>query len=257
MSFYPGINLRVSTNPMGFEYGPEVFGPEPEYRRLDSIRQSLHDAQCDGPDPVYAIAMDVGEKEHRQELEERMLLYGVVVYAKGRLGQEPVRSQGHVHKVSSHSNCSPPELYEIWQGRAFVYMQESVLDEPGRCYAVEAVAGDKVLVPPGWAHATISADPQSPLVFGAWCDREYGFEYGEIRARRGLAWYPLLSPKNEIEWHNNEMYKRSDLVIKRPRQYRELALDHRPIYQIFRENREAFNWIPYSSSLDIWKSFEP
>ena len=33
-----------------------------------------------------------------------------------------------------------------------------------------------VIVPPGWVHATISADPKQPLTFGAWCDRDYGFE---------------------------------------------------------------------------------
>ena len=43
------------------------------------------------------------------------------------------------------------------------------------------------MVPPGWAHATVSASAGEPMTFGAWCDREYGFEYDEVRARGGLA----------------------------------------------------------------------
>jgi len=51
-------------------------------------------------------------------------------------------------------------------------MQETAEDQSGRCFAVIAQTGDVVIVPPYWAHATISADPEQPLTFGAWCDRE-------------------------------------------------------------------------------------
>ena len=128
--FDPGLDVRALREPMDFEYGPGVFGPSPEMRTLDTIRKSLRDPTCAGPDPVYAIAMDVGREEHRRELRDRHLLFGVVTYAAGRLGEEPVRSQGHVHKVASRSGWSPPELYEIWAGRAVVTMQERAADDP-------------------------------------------------------------------------------------------------------------------------------
>ena len=208
---------------MGFEYGPGVFGPSPELRSLDAIRKSLRDPACTGPDPVYAIAMDVGREEHRKELLGRHLLFGVVTYAAGRLGEEPVRSQGHVHKVASRSGWSPPELYEIWAGRAVVYMQERAADDPGRCFAIEAGPGEVVVVPPGWAHATVSADAREPMTFGAWCDREYGFEYAEVRARGGLAWFPLLGEDGRIGWRANPRYSARPLVERRARAYPELG----------------------------------
>ena len=40
-------------------------------------------------------------------------------------------------------------------------MQERAADDPGRCYAIEAGPGEVVVVPPGWAHATVSVDPQA------------------------------------------------------------------------------------------------
>ena len=43
-----------------------------------------------------------------------------------------------------------------------------------------------VVVPPYWVHATISTNADESLVFGAWCDREYGFEYAEIRRHKVL-----------------------------------------------------------------------
>jgi len=188
MAFDPGFDIRFQFDPLGFDYGPECFGPEVDNRTLASIQPSLLDSECKGPEIVYSIAMDVGNNRHRDLLEKMHLLFGAVTYAKGRLGREPIRSQGHVHKVSSYADgWSTPEVYQVWTGKAVIYMQESAQDDPGRCFAVYASPGEIVVVPPGWAHATISADPTEPLTFGAWCDRDYGFEYDMIREHRGLA----------------------------------------------------------------------
>src|SRR5439155_84481 len=119
-------------------------------------------------------------------------LFGIVMYAKGSLGDGPVQSQGHVHAVSPHCGWSTPELFEIWEGRAIVYGQENSEDNPGRCVAIEAEPGDRVVMPPRWAHFVANADSQSVLIFGAWCDRQYGFDYAQVRAHGGLAWFPLM-----------------------------------------------------------------
>ena len=259
MSFAPGLDVRTREGSLGFEFGPGVFGPATEFRSLDSIRPSLHDPQCAGPDPVYAIVMDVGRHEHRAELERRNLLFGIVTYAAGRLGREPVRSQGHVHRVSQHSGWRPPEVYEIWRGRAVVYMQEFAADDPGRCFAVEGGPGDVIVVPPGWAHATISADPQTPLTFGAWCDREYGFEYDAVRARHGLAWYALLDDAGRLEWSRNLHYVSRELHSGPPRAYPELGLEKgTPIYAQFARHPAAMQWVSEPALLkDKWPGFTP
>ena len=260
MSFDPGLDVRVTENPMGFRFGPDTFGPVPEYRRLDSIRKSLLDPVCEGPDPVYAIAMDVGKREHRRVLEKRDLLFGIVTYAAGRLGNEPVRSQGHVHRISAHSGWSPPELYEIWRGRGVVYMQEFVANDPGRCFAVQGEPGDVVVVPPGWAHATISADPDTPLTFGAWCDRDYGFVYDQVRAHRGLAWYALLDGTGHLRWQRNPNYFPAELCVGPPRRYRELGLEESstPIYAQFEKDPASIQWVS-SPGLqeESWTGFIP
>ncbi len=46
-------------------------------------------------------------------------------------------------------------------------------------------------MPPAWAHFVVNADPHSRLIVGAWCDRQYGFDYSQMRAHHGLAWFPL------------------------------------------------------------------
>ena len=254
-----GLDITMD-DAMRFSYGTDCFGPEPEFRALDSIRQSLLNNDCDGPEIVYSIVMDVGKKKHREKLNQMMLLFGVVGYAAGKLGLEPIRSQGHIHKISLHSGWSPPEVYEIWQGKATIYMQEYADDVPGRCFAVMAESGDVVIVPPGWAHATISADASTPLVFGAWCDREYGFEYDKVRAHRGLAWYPLLNNNNQIEWQANSNYKKSELIIKKPRNYYEdfAIYSEAPIYKQFEAMPETFQFVSKPGlKKEAWKNFVP
>lgn len=252
-----GLDMRVHNQPMGFSYGEEVIGPVPEIRKLDQIRASLRDPGCDGPEDVYAIVMDVARLQDRDELKKRMLLFGVVTYASGRLGDEPIRSQGHIHRISEHSGWSPPELYEIWQGKAIIYMQEYVADDPGRCFAVYAGPGEKVLVPPGWAHATISALPDEPLTFGAWCDREYGFEYDAVRAYKGLAWYPLLQDEH-IAWLHNRCYMPGRLQVTSPRQYTEFGLTDDPLYQQFIDDPARFQFISRPGIAGAkWVNFQP
>lgn len=259
MLFDPGFAIAPTENPMGFIYGKDIFGPEVENRRLDDIRKSLMDPQSDGPEIVYAIAMDVGKTKHRELLDRMHLLYGVVTYAAGKLGKEPIRSQGHIHKVSDHSGWSTPEVYEIWSGEAIIYMQEYADDDPGRCFAVYAKPGDVVIVPPYWAHATISANPDKPLTFGAWCDRNYGFYYEKVRAHKGIAWFPVFNERNEIEWVANPEYNTSRLITKTPADYNELGIQKgKPIYTLFEENPETFLYVPQPQLKgEVWKYFEP
>lgn len=259
MTFDPGFDIRPTTDPLGFRYGRGVFGPSCELRTLDAIRPSLRNPRCEGPDPVYAIAMDVGTEDRREDLLARNLLFGVVTYASGRLGEEPVRSQGHVHAVSKSCGASTAELYEIWSGRAVILMQESDGDDPGRCFAVTAEEGEVVVVPPGWAHATISADPSQPLTFGAWCVRDFGFDYRGVRVHNGLAWFPLLEA-NRLCWEANPHYPvRTRLVEKGPEDYASLGLKKGvPVWKQYLQDPESVLWVPQPDRAAAqWTGFVP
>lgn len=259
MLFNPGFDIKPKINPLGFEYGSETFGPKAENRLLKDIRLSLKEPDCVGPDVVYSIAMDVGKKQHKDLLKNLHLLYGVVTYSSGKLGDEPIRSQGHIHKKSPLTLVSTPEVYEIWNGKAIIYMQEFAEDNPGRCFAIVAEPGQVVIVPPNWAHATISADPTQPLTFGAWCDREYCFEYDGVRSHNGIAWFPVFNERNKIEWEANPKYKRKELIIKSPREYSDLNIvKGEPIYRTFEKDNHAFNYVVDPKlKKEIWNNFVP
>ncbi len=256
--FDPGFSIRLPANSLVFEYGDGAFGPRPEMRRLDDIRRSLRDPQCNGPDPVYSIVMDIGEQADAATLQHRNLLFGAVVYVSGRLGDEPVRSQGHVHAVAPHSGWSTPELFEIWEGHAIVYAQEFTHDAPGRCIAVQAGPGDVVVAPPGWAHCVINASESERMIFGALCERQYGFVYDGVRAHGGLAWFPVWRGES-IEWQPNPRYQPSSLAMRPARTYPELGLRQGvPIYRQFQQDPDRLQWVSDPARVaSLWTTLEP
>ena len=50
--FDPRLGVHSHADDLTFRYDEGVFGPQPEFRRLDHIRRSLRELRCDGPDPV-------------------------------------------------------------------------------------------------------------------------------------------------------------------------------------------------------------
>ena len=259
MKVDPGFNIMPTTEPMGFRLGFDCFDNGVEVRKLDAIRKSLRDPNCVGPKDVYAIMMDVGCKRDREDIVRRNLLFGVVTYAAGRLGDEPIRSQGHIHAVSASCGWSTPELYEIWDGEAVIYMQERAEDDPGRCFAVRAKAGDVVVVPPSWAHATISADPTCPLTFGAWCVRDFGFDYHGVRAHGGIAFFPLFDADGTLRWEKNAAYGDCRLVEKSPEPYSQLGIARgESVYSQFVRDNDRFLWVARPALKEReWEGFVP
>ena len=228
MAFAPGFEIAPTKNPIGFVYGEDVFGPEVEIRRLDDIRESLSDPNAQGPDELYAIAMDVGDKADREEIAKRNLLFGVVTYAAGMIGREPVRSQG------------------------------SGSDNPGKCYASYARPGDVVIVPPGYVHATVNADVKRNLTFGAWCVRDYGFDYETVRNHGGIAYYPFVE-NGSLKWSPNPAYSGGELIIKNARTCEDFSLEAGvPVYTQFQKDKERFLFVADPARCpELWKNFEP
>lgn len=258
--FTPTLDVKITGTPLGLEFiSPTLCAQETEYRALDSIRSSLLDVNCSGPDPVYAINMDVCQKGDLPDLIEKDQLYGVVAYASGLLGKEAVRSQGHRHGISISSNSRTGEAYQIWQGSAYICMQRPREDGTLDFWAVKAEAGDIVLVHPDWIHATVNADPSQTLVFGAWCVRDYTFEYEEVRSKRGMAFYPTFDSSHRIEWLPNPRYKKAVLHQKFPETYAPFGLkQQRCIYRQYKETPALFEFITKPlKHLKKWENFIP
>lgn len=258
MGFYPGFDITAQKDSFGFCYGRGVFGPEPEIRCLNDIRASLEDPHCNGPEMLYAISMDVGMEEDREEIMKRNLLYGAVTYAAGMVGREPVRSQA-ISTLSALLAAAPHRrCMRYGKGRRLFICRspERIIRElVSQFMPVQAMWS---LYPPCWVHATVNADVTHPMTFGAWCIRNFGFEYGQVRRHGGIAHFPYVE-NGSIMWRENPGYRGHSLEEKAPREYVELGIQKgKPIYTQFRENKDRFSFVTNPQAYQaIWEGFRP
>lgn len=149
---------------------------------------------------------------------------------------------------------------QAWKGYDGLrdYLNQLRGDIPGRCFAVEAGPGEVVLVPPGWAHCTISVDSSQPLAFGAWCVREYGFAYEGVRSHGGLAYFPIWR-EDQLEFVKNPRYGESQFIHKSPRKYKKFQIQERvPIYTQFEQSPQKFRFIVHPEEYEsLWQEFIP
>ena len=88
--------------------------------------------------------------------------------------------------------------------------------------------------------------------------RDFGFDYAEVRAHQGVAWFPVVEG-NQIKFIANENYKKSELIIKEPRIYEEFQIEKGiPIYQQFVDNPDKFLFVSRPQiAMEIWENFIP
>ena len=143
-------------------------------------------------------------------------------------------------------------------GRACIYMQESGGDDAGNCYAVYGGPGDVIIVPPGWVHATVNACPEKPMTFGAWCIRDYGFDYRDVRRHGGIAFFPLWE-SGKLVWTANRNYRSERLMEKNARDYPDFGLSKgEPIYLQYRKQPDRFRFVTDPREFSrLWETYAP
>ena len=93
------------------------------------------------------------------------------------------------------------------------------------------------------------------MTFGAWCDREYGFEYDEVRARGASRTTRCWSPTGRVAAQPEIPARR--LAQRRARTYPELGLEPGvPVYELFaRDPRRSVGLRP-ARLAPLWEGFE-
>jgi len=190
MAAHAGFAVELEPRSLTLAFGAGVTSAPAVVRRLDDVRALLRDPLATGPDHLYTIYMDIHVPGRAEALRSLGLGYGAVVYNHGAIGGEAMRSQGHVHSAPPATGVAFSEVYEFWHGRGLVYMQDSASAAVSDVVVIEAGPGDKVVIPPGWAHATVNLG-RGPMVFGAVYALEARLLYEPLRRLRGMAHYVL------------------------------------------------------------------
>ena len=252
LSAVSGLDLHLDRDQLLLQFGPGLVYPAREVRHLDDIRSMIEDSVSPGPDPLYAIYMDVYRKEDGPILRDQGLLYGSVLYNRGTMGREYVRSQGHLHSRAGGTGPRYSEVFEFWSGHGFLYLQREAEPEVKRVLLVPVGPGDRVVLPCGWVHLVITTG-KDVLAFGAWCARDNTFEYDALRALGGAAYF-FHTDGSAVP---NPRYRSvAPLEIVPPDTLPDLGIPrNRPLYMSWREHPSVFAFMAHPElARDAWRN---
>ena len=96
------------------------------------------------------------------------------------------------------------------------------------------------------------------LTFGAWCVRDYGFDYRDVSRHGGIVYFPI-SDGDSLKWRKNPAYIGVELIEKEARTWDDFDLEAgEPIYTQFQKDRDRFMFVADPRRYqNIWKGFEP
>lgn len=178
---------------------------EPDVRQLDEMRGLLLDteyANSASNRPLYCMYRDLYRTEqHRAVMQDHDLRFDITVMANQPLGREYVKTKGHYHP-EAQQGVAYPEIYEVMDGKAHYLLQKK--DGSGGIadvIVVEATAGDKVVIPPGYGHITINPTDQQ-LKMANWVSTRFESQYGDMVEKQGGAYYETIAG----DWVRNQQY---------------------------------------------------
>lgn len=177
-----GLPLQLKDEKLVF--GKGMLKVKPDVRSLQEMKPVLLDENVKGPKELYYMYRDVMLTKDKKHFEKHFYRYDITILKPGYLGREHIKTFGHYHEEYKHG-VRYPEVYEVIYGKALYLFQTD--DD---CRIIEAHAGDKVIVPPNYGHATINIG-ETPLVMSNLGKRRYTSDYDPIRKKHGMMYYEI------------------------------------------------------------------
>ena len=161
--------------------------PIPLPRTIGEIRGVLMDPSCECPEPLYYMYRDLARSPgDRAWLGSEGIRYDITLIPARTLCGEYVKTKGH-HHPPGPSGVPYPEVYEVLEGRAHFLLQTRTAED---VRLVEAGAGDRAIVAPGFGHVTINPGRET-LVLANIVSTRFESDYSAYEELRGAAYYEL------------------------------------------------------------------
>lgn len=145
---------------------------------------------------VYHMYRDLGLSQDLQVIHEAGLEYDLTVIPPGKIGDEFAKTIGHYHPYKHGTQVRYPEVYEVIYGKVFWLLQSASedLERLEEVYLIEASRGEKILVPPGFGHASINPT-DDVLVLSNWQPLGNQGIYEPYESHSGAAYYVTLAQR--------------------------------------------------------------
>ncbi len=248
-----GLDLKLDIERPRLIFGEDIKFSTPAVRTIDQMKEVLLDKDIREPVELYYMYRDIHKTTDSPILKEHKLRFDVTVIKSSHLGREFMKTAGHYHPGSFG------ELYEVVFGRCLCLLQRPDSEDYRvikEVILVEAVQGQKIVIPPGFGHILINPGPDC-LVTSNWVSGCFSSSYELYREAKGAAYFVIL-PDNTSEGMTTPGLKIKINIIKN-QQFKELArikfakpageikrfslMENNPIYNIINRNAQALNFL--------------
>ncbi|MBT9172531.1 MAG: Glucose-6-phosphate isomerase [Syntrophomonadaceae bacterium] len=228
----------------GLLFGPGLSSVAPDIRRRRDMLEVLFEPEAAGPEELYYMYRGVCRETDSTLIRQHGLRYDVTILRPGTVGSEYIKTAGHYHPIKPGTEFTYPEVYEVLHGRAHYLLQTEPDEEGVEAVLMEATAGDKVLIPPGYGHITINPGP-GWLVMSNWVAEGFASLYAPIKELGGGAYFALAGNGEEERLVVNPRYRPTPRIsARRPADLPEFGLVRgRPMYFAFLESPEMFAYL--------------
>ncbi|MBC8436457.1 MAG: glucose-6-phosphate isomerase [Candidatus Omnitrophica bacterium] len=203
LSNFCGLQIQLDTEKPALTSGEGLNFSKPGVRTLQEMREVLLDKAINAPQELYYMYRDVYEISDKPLLEKHSLRFDLTLIKPDALGRELMKTAGHYHPGSFG------ELYEVVAGRCYCLMQKCLASDYQaieEVIVVEAAAGEKIVIPPGFGHILINPGPKH-LVTSNWVSSRFSSEYELYKKAQGAAYF-VIGPADKPQFIPNPNFKK-------------------------------------------------
>lgn len=245
-----GFSLKLDLDKPELVFGNGMVSSPVSIRTIGQMQAVLLDKDIREPQELYYMYRGVHNFLDQNALESRQLRYDVTMIKPFCLGREFMKTAGHYHPGDFG------ELYEVVSGECLCMLQKPnaqdyrVIEE---VIVVEAIAGEKIVIPPGFGHILINPCKHY-LVTANWVSRRFESSYELYKKAGGAAYFitksqeELISPRLGINMgiiHNSHYKEAADISFAQPvKQIKKFGLsDSFPMYNLIKEDIDKLDFL--------------
>jgi len=255
---FAGIEIFLSRDTNEILFGDGLKVVKPDIRKVSDANEYYIDTSSSNSDnPLYYMYRGVSLTEDITKLTKANLRYDITLLQPGTIGNEYIKTIGHVHPISNLSiqKNTFTEVYSVLYGNAVYVLQKfskETLNDPGApliqeiedLILIEAKAGDTIYIPSHYGHVTVNIGPE-PLVMANALYSHFQSIYEPYKVLKGAAAYVLKDDEKPYKIIKNENYHYSfDYKQKDAKNLDNFSLNYdKPLYLKLIEDIDSFDFL--------------
>lgn len=255
---FAGIEIFLSEDTNEILFGEGLKLVKPDLRKITDVNDYYIDTSTSNNDnPLYYMYRGVSLTEDIAKLNKANLRYDITVLQPGTIGDEFIKTIGHVHPISNLSikNNTFTEIYSVLYGSTIYILQKfssNTVNNPRDpsnkkiedLMLIVAQAGDCIYIPSHYGHVTVNIS-NNPLVMANVLYSNFKSIYEPYKILKGAASYILKDDEKPYKIKKNENYNYSfDYKLSNAKNLDNFSLNYeKPLYLQLIEDMDSFKFL--------------